>query len=231
LNYQDINPKNNGIKTIGMNACIIPTLDTLQRQIKQLGATNNMADFIARIQVFRENGGLFEDSDTQYIITCSPLPLTQNTKGLSVCIYRNAVKSTDSLSNIKHCNYLPYLMAATYARQSGKDDALLLNMHNRICDSSIANVFCIKDDKIRTPALEEGCVAGVYREWLIKILREKKFSIDETCITESELLDSDEIFLTNAIRGIMPVSSINEIFLQQSITEKIKSATEDDMEA
>ena len=60
-------------------------------------------------------------------------------------------------------------MAAIWAKENKLNDALILNQHDRICDSTIANVFWVKDNKIFTPPLNEGCVAGVMRKKILEL--------------------------------------------------------------
>ena len=75
-----------------------------------------------------------------------------------LCIYPDARKSCDRFANIKHNNYLPYVMGALYAREQHCNDALILNQYERICDSTIANLFLIRQQVLYDPALSEGCV-------------------------------------------------------------------------
>ena len=74
-----------------------------------------------------------------------------NENGLVTGIYSSARKTMDSFSNIKSNNYLPYAMAALHSKKQKWNDAFLLNTNGTICDSTIANVFIIKDDIILTP--------------------------------------------------------------------------------
>ena len=92
-----------------------------------------------------------------------------NENGLIIDIFPDARKSVDIFSNLKSANYLPYVMAAIWAKENKLNDALILNQHDRICDSTIANVFWVKDNKIFTPPLNEGCVAGVMRRKILEL--------------------------------------------------------------
>ena len=66
----------------------------------------------------------------------------------------------------------------------------------------------IKDETICTPLLSEGCVAGVMRKWLIKKIREQGFTLNEKTITEEDLMNAEEVFLSNSIYNIRWVSSL-----------------------
>lgn len=179
-----------------------------------------------RLTVFRGNGGLYdaEHHHPQFIIQSLPLHTstdTLNQNGLQLCIYRDALKSIDAFCNIKHNNYLPYLMGALFAKATRCNDAAILNNHLRICDSTIANIFIIKNGVISTPSLTEGCVAGVMRNFLLKEIPGLGFEINETNITEEMLVDADEIFLSNSIYSIRWVAGISDKEYSNTITRNI----------
>ena len=94
-------------------------------------------------------------------------------------------------------------MAALWAKENKLNDALLLNCNNNIADSTIANIFIIKNGVIKTPALTEGCVAGVMRKHIIETLQQQNIEVAETIVNIDDIATADEVFLTNAIKGIM----------------------------
>ncbi|HWR33543.1 MAG TPA: aminotransferase class IV [Chitinophagaceae bacterium] len=167
-----------------------------------------------RISVFRGNGGLYdEDSSLQYIIECWPLNESVNRlneNGLVIDIFPVARKSADLFSNLKSANFLPYSMAALYAMENKLNDCLVLNTDGYVADSTIANVFLINDEIIKTPDLSQGCVSGVMRKHLIATLKEGGFEVRETQISDTDLEMADELFLTNAINGIRWVRQFRE---------------------
>jgi branched-chain amino acid aminotransferase len=177
-----------------------------------------------RLQVTRGESGLYEPGrDLHLMIQCWPLEGSDklNEKGLSIDIYPEARKSTDKFANLKSCNYLPYLMAAKYAGQNGFDDCLVLNTHNRICDATIANIFCVSDGQIITPPLSEGCVAGIMRRYLLEQLPKAGYKVREEPIAVDQLSSVDEIFLTNATSGARWVQQYKGKKYTNEITGKI----------
>lgn len=182
-----------------------------------------------RITVLRGNGGLYDATDhfPNYIIQTWALPPGNgewNSNGLVLGVYNQVKKSCDILSNIKNNNYLPYVMAALKAKNEKWNDAVVLNSFERVCDSTIANIFIIKDEVIYTPALSEGCVAGILRKHLIGQLAVAGFACFEKEITINELLTADEVFLTNSIYNIRWVQHINGTFFTNTVTQKIYAA-------
>ena len=206
------------------------TADKLQEEILQITKKNNHENYArVRITVCRSNGGLYDaiDNFPNYIIQTWALPQGNdklNSNGLDIGIYTKAKKSCDILSNLKHNNYLPYVMAAIQAKKEKWNDAIILNSYGRICDSTIANIFLVKNEVVYTPALSEGCVAGVIRKYIIDKLNATGFTCIEKEVTIDELLAADEIFLTNSIYNIRWVKSITNKILGNTITQKIYAA-------
>ena len=177
-----------------------------------------------RINFFRGNGGLFdaENNHINYIIQAWPVQSSFHLfkgNGLVIDIFPDAAKSCDKFSNIKSNNALCYAMAAIWAKENKLNDTIVLNQHGRIADSSIANVFVVnKEWDILTPKLSEGCVNGVFRRFLIE---HPDVNIIESEITQQDLLEAKEIFLTNAIKGMMWVANIQNRTLDNNITHSV----------
>jgi branched-chain amino acid aminotransferase len=186
--------------------------------IDQLCAYNKCSDRSrVRLAVYRN-----ELNKPDYCIEASPLDSETgqwNEKGLVIGIYPTARKAKDCLSNLKTANYLPYVMAERYAVENGWDDSLVLNAGDHICDSSRANIFLIKKGVLFTPSLDQGCINGVYRRFLLEAGLD--LPIRECAISTEDLLQADEIFLTNALRGIQWVSSFGNKEYGQQLTARL----------
>jgi branched-subunit amino acid aminotransferase/4-amino-4-deoxychorismate lyase len=190
------------------------TRSYLENQVKELVKMNGHVK-LARIRItfFRGEGGLYDVANHyphHMIQTWDLNPAIQllNENGLVIDIYREAKKVSDGFSQIKSNNFLPYAMAAIWAKKQHLNDAILLNPYNRLADATIANIFIVKDGLIKTPALTEGPVAGVMRRHLLTLMRASNMPVEETEITMEELIQSSEIFLTNAIYGIRWVKQL-----------------------
>jgi len=158
-----------------------------------------------RLTVFRGEMGQ-DDAAMSYVIQSWPLEeMAEKPGGLVLGTFPKGRKSCDGLSHLKSNNYLLYSMAAMYARNHGWDDCLVLNSRERIADSSIANLFYVIGDTIYTPPLSEGGVGGVMREWLLRVLPAERLRVLEKPVAPEDLLLVDEVFLSNAIRGVRRV--------------------------
>ena len=202
------------------------TAENIQEQIIQLLKKNKQTAARVRLFVIRGDGGLYDAKNHTpvYMIQSWPLATDNaslNENGLQLCMYTGSKKMTDSFCNIKHNNYLPYFMAALFAKEQQCNDAVILNNHDRICDSTIANIFIIKNEVVYTPSLDEGCVAGVMRKFIIQNIVSSGHTITETAITKEMVLDADEVFLSNSIYNIRWVAAIEERKYSNIITRKI----------
>ncbi len=173
--------------------------------VNQLSIKNSIS-FAARIRltVFHAGENIFdaEEQPANFLIEAFPLPreIQLNEKGLIVDVFPGARKCHDRFSHIKSNNYLASVMAIQFAKKNKIDETLLLNSYNRICESSVANIFIVKGQDIFTPPLSEGCIAGVMRRFLLEKLSFKNFAMKEKELTVEDVLSADELFLTNSIQ-------------------------------
>ena len=214
-----------GFEVLKFNVPEFFLAEKLQAEAIEL-CRRNQCEALARVRlsVSRGSGGLHDgDENLNYVIECSPLK-NKEEKGLVIDIFPDAGKSCDVFSNLKSANFLPYVMAAKFAKENHLDDCLVLNMHGRICDSTIANIFWIKDEEIFTPPLSEGCVAGVMRRHLKEKLQATSYRLGERVCEIPDLENADEIFLTNVIRGIRSVKKFAGRELHDLLAQKLKQS-------
>jgi branched-chain amino acid aminotransferase len=219
----------NGMRVLQFDIPKHFTPDKLQSEIIALLKKNRHENTSRiRLSVFRGDGGLFDAKNylPNYIIQSWPLPENNgefNSNGLVLGVYEEAKKSCDILSNIKHNNYLPYILAALKAKHEKWNDAIVLNNYDRICDTTIANIFLIKDEIIYTPSLKEGCIAGIMRKKIIKDLADN-WQVIENEITVADLKNADEVFLTNSIYNMRWVQRIDNTSYSNHLSQKIFTA-------
>ena len=208
----------------------VPSLFTeakLRKEIAALCRKNHCMDIArVRLSVFRGNGGLYDEAKgLQYLIECWPAEPSVNKwnkNGLDIDIYPDAEKSCDKFCNLKSANYLPYVMAAQFAKEHKLNDCLVLNTKGHIADATIANIFLLKHSLLITPALPEGCVAGVMRRYLVeKLSSSSNFEIREGVVRRNDLESFDEVFLTNAMYGIRWVKRFGDKTYANTQTAKI----------
>lgn len=198
----------------------------IQEQIQTLTLQNNHQSLArVRLMVFRGNGSLYDIADNQpnYLIeswSLNEFPL-YGEKGLIVDIYKEGRKMADAFSIIKSNNYLPYAMAARWSKKMGLDDALLMNNDERIVEATTANVFIVKDGVVQTPPLSEGCIAGVVRRYLLGFMKERNWMCAEKPLTPEEVLNADEVFITNAGFYIRWIAQCGDKMYSNALSKKL----------
>jgi branched-chain amino acid aminotransferase len=198
-----------GLVALGFNVPRTLTDEHLTDQVLALVKKNDASALCrVRLQLHAQGGGLYDPNTTTpaFVIECFPLEvsiLDLNTNGLAVGIATDLHKSADSLANLKSSNALIYAMAARQAAAGKWNDALIRNTAGNIIESTIANIFWFKSGTLYTPPLAEGCIAGTMRRYIMS-----KTAVTEHPLAIEALLDADEIFLSNAIRGVRWVGDV-----------------------
>lgn len=121
-----------------------------------------------------------------------------------VCLYPTPLLCFTPYSFAKSLSRQPYELALRYAQQHGCNECLLMNEQRQIVEGANSNVFIYEGSGWLTPALPSGAVTGVLRRVLLE-----QFEAEEGDISPERLLASDEVILTNAVRGVQPIAVLN----------------------
>lgn len=173
---------------------------------KTIVANQNPERGILRAQFFLNEAR----HELQFWIEYLPVQTKQFDRraGIHIGFSKKAVKNHDSISHLKNTSRLNYVIAKREALEHNWDDILLINSKQNVVESTISNIFIIKDNVVYTPPLMDGCIEGVFRRFLLETQEIGDLTIQERCLLPSSIMTADEIFLTNAVRGIQPVSSL-----------------------
>jgi branched-chain amino acid aminotransferase len=197
-----------GLRQLYFDIPAVITPEWLEDEILKTVQKNNLVKLCrVRLQIYAGEGGILgaKTNYPAFIIECFKLEKSAtelNNNGLVIGIARGLQKSVDSLSNLKTSNALIYVMAGQQAASQKWNDALICNSYNNIIESTIANIFWVKNETIFTPPLSEGCIAGVMRRHIITSLAKQDIRFEEKPLSKQELLEADGIFTSNAIRRI-----------------------------
>jgi branched-subunit amino acid aminotransferase/4-amino-4-deoxychorismate lyase len=184
---------------------------------KTISANKDPEVAIVRAQFFKN----IEDKALHYIIESLPFDHKLPTQKITVGITQKAIKCPDSISHLKTSSRMQYTIAKKDADEKGWNDALLLNPQGRVVEGTISNVFAVFGNNICTPPLNEGCINGVMRKYLLEHRSINHLSITEKQLDVTMLQQADEIFLTNAIKGIQPVYSFMNKEYQSTTTQMV----------
>ena len=130
--------------------------------------------------------------------------------GLKVCLADARRNEFSKLVGIKSMNYTENILEKEAAVQKGFDEAIFLNTHDQVAEGCVSNVFWVKDGIVYTPSLHCGILEGTARARAIKKCAEFKIPVQEGAYGLEKLLSADEVFVTNALMDIMPVSLLEE---------------------
>ncbi len=146
-----------------------------------------------------------------------------------VSTIRNEPNTIDP--SIKTGNYLNSVIAYIEAKRAGGDEAVLLNAHGQVTESTTSNLFIVRDGRVRTPSLGSGILSGCTRNTVLRLCREAGIPCEETVVTEAELRAADEAFITSTTRNIMPVGRIDGVALPKSVPGPVTRALMERFEA
>ena len=175
--------------------------------------------------LFRSGGGLYASNSNEinYLITASELESFYqfSDKGISIGIFEEQLKSPGKYSCIKSLSSQLYVMASIYAQQNNFDEVVILNHEGNCIEGNTSNLFLIKDDSIVTPPITDGCVDGVFRNYLIDLLQKENYNVKIESISHDRIANADELFFCNAIKGIRWTQSIEGNNYQNKKTKDI----------
>ncbi|HZK83737.1 MAG TPA: aminodeoxychorismate lyase [Desulfosporosinus sp.] len=225
---------NKGAMVLGLS---LPDKDEWVNLVsKFLEETPRPSIFPYALRISLSGGAPLADLPSQILLSKRALPYTlaQYTLGIRLHLLSSPLNERSPLVSIKSTNYLENILAKEEARRNGAEEGLWLNTKGYISEGTMSNLFFIKSGTLFTPALESGCLPGTRRQILLDLTRSLQIPTREGLYRLSDLLVADEIFMTNALMGIMPVRQIDDcpfpiaaLSMKGSIMRRLKSAFND----
>lgn len=206
----------NSMQILGFEPSLHFTYRNLFEQILELIERNNIEKGgRIRLTVFRNDGGYYtpDTNEKSYLLECTPLPenlYNLNQVGFHIDLYTKIKKHQNIYASLKTGNALMYVMASNFKKEAELDECVILNQSDRICEAISSNIFLYKSGTLYTPSLSEGCLNGIMRSKIIELAKQLNIRVIEEAFTPTNLLQADEIFLTNVISGIRWVISYKQ---------------------
>jgi branched-chain amino acid aminotransferase len=205
------------------------TMEFLQDEIiKTLEANNETGNSVrVKLLVNRVVGGKYlpVSNNIDYIITTEVLPtdLYQITDSSYIIdLYKDFFIAPGLLSTLKTNNKITNVLGSIYAKENGFDNCLLLNTNKNIIEALNGNIFVVKDNVIKTPPLEDGCLKGIMRKQVIELLKANdEFEFVEDSVSPFELQKADELFITNVIVGILPITNYRKKEFSSEVSKSL----------
>lgn len=190
------------------------TMEFLESQIQDTLKANQLSKASSRVKltVFRNEGGLYlpETNNVSFIISIKPIEndfYVLQDDFYEVDLFKDYYVSPSLLSTLKTNNKALNVVGSIYAKENKLNNCLILNTDKQVIEALNGNVFLVKDSVIKTPPISNGCLKGVMRKQLIEIIKSiSEYELIEEPISPFELQKADELFITNVIVGIQPVS-------------------------
>jgi branched-chain amino acid aminotransferase len=189
------------------------TMEYFESQILALAAAENCTDSgRARITVYRNGDGFYlpKDRNVSYVITVSALKdeaYTIEKESYEVDLYKDFFVTAQLLSTIKTTNRMVNITGSIFADENGLDNCLLLNESKNVVEALQGNLFMLMGNKLATPPISEGCLNGIMRKQVLALARKmENIEVSEEPISPFDLQKADELFVTNVIKGIQPIT-------------------------
>jgi branched-chain amino acid aminotransferase len=208
------------------------TMEYLEEQIVSLATANSLSSSSrARITVFRNDGGYYLPkintvSFLIHTIGIEDVLYPFNQEKYEVDLFKDFYVTKQLLSSIKTTNKILNITASIFASENGYDNCLLLNDSKNVVEAIQGNLFMLTGNKLITPPVSEGCLNGVMRKQVLEFAKKMdNLEVVEEAISPFDLQKADELFITNVIKGIQPITKYRkkefDIVLAKRILEKL----------
>ena len=205
------------------------TMEFLENQILSTISANNFTNNAVRVRftVFRASSGLYLPSahNVSYIIDValldSPFYLF-NDEYYEVELFKDHFINSGLLSTLKTNNRIINVVGSIFAEENGYNNCLLLNENKNVVEALNGNLFLIKGNTVITPPISDGCINGILRKKLILLIEKiEEYSIEERPVSPFELQKADELFITNVIKGIQPITKYRKKEYKSEVSQDL----------
>ena len=200
------------------------TMEYLEEQILSLVKNNGFSESSrARITIYRNDGGYYlpVDNNVSFLIHAFALENTYYSieeKEYEVDLYKDFYVTKQLLSSIKTTNKIINITGSIYANENGLDNCILLNDSKNVIEALQGNIFMLIGNKLITPPVSEGCLNGIMRKQILGLAKKiDQIEVVEEIISPFDLQKADELFITNVIKGIQPITK----YRKKNFTTKV----------
>ena len=205
------------------------TMEFLENEITRTLVANSLQELTAsaKLTIFRKTGrtSANEINDVSFIIQAKQLEApfyTIDTAPYVADLFKEHYMNTDMLSTISTTNQMLQTVGSIYARENGYQDSLMLNSTKNVVQALNGNLFLVKGEVIKTPPLTDGCENGILRKKIIEIVGKlDTYKLEETSISPFELQKADELFITNTLIGIQPITSYRKATFNSEVAKDL----------
>lgn len=201
----------------------------LEQEIRGLLEANALMDSPARVRfsVHRNEGGFYrpETNDVGYVISAEALPdpfYIRQEDFYEVELFKDHYVNSGLLSTIKTNNRAINVLGSIFARENAYDNCLLLNENKSVIEALNGNLFLVSGKTIKTPPVTDGCIKGILRGKIIEVVKKlPEYTLVEESVSAFELQKADEMFITNVVMGIRPVSKYRKKEFKMEVAKEL----------
>ena len=203
----------------------------LEEEILKLINENDLDKSPARIRftVYRKSGGFYTPNtlDIEYIITSEELLdsfYLLNNNPYEVELFKDHYITSGLLSTIKSNNRAVNVLGSIFAKENDYQNCLLINENKQVVEALNGNVFLVSGNKLKTPPLKDGALNGISRKQILSIVATMMdLEIEEASISPFELQKADELFISNVIVGIQPITKYRKKEFGHTVAKEVLS--------
>ena len=195
--------------------------------LKLIGLQINKVSNRIRFSVFRNADGFYNptSNDVQFVITCSKLSSEKYVflpLNYEVELFKNFHVSKHLLSTLKTNNKMINVVASVFAKENGFDNCLLINEDKNVVEAINGNIFMKMGNQLITPPTSDGCLNGIMRKQIIAIASKmQNLEMIEKSISPFDLQKADELFISNVIAGIQPITKYRKKEFTSEVSKEI----------
>ena len=204
------------------------TMEYLENEILNLARINNFQSAArVRFTVFRNDGGYYlpNSNEISFLINIKPLEnqlYKIENSNYEVELFKDFYITKHLLSTLKTTNKILNITASIFAKENDYDNCLILNDSKNIVEAINGNIFMVIGNKLITPPISEGCLNGIMRKQILNLAKKIDFlEVEEAIISPFDLQKADELFITNVISGIQPISKYRKKYFTNRLANEL----------
>jgi len=195
------------------------TMEFLEQEILKTIKSQHVQhkNYRAKLFISRKAGGKYAPitNELDYFIECESLEnafYTISDSHYEIELFKDHYINSGLLSTLKTNAKIINILGSIFSKENRHQNCLLLNEKKNVVEALNGNLFLVKGKTIITPSLNEGCLRGVLRKQILTICDQlKEYKVEERSVSPFELLKVDELFITNVIVGIQPVTTYRKM--------------------
>ena len=205
------------------------SMEFLENEILKTIEASNLANDTCRVKLYvnRKAGGKYtpKTNDVDYFIALEKLEIpfyTIDDVPYEVELFKDYYIYSNLLSTVKTTSKITNVLGSIFAAENGYQNCLLLNEKKMVVEALQGNLFLVKGNLIITPPITDGCLRGIIRKQLIAICElSKEYNLEEKSISPFDLQKADELFISNVIMGIQPITKYRKKVFTNKVSKEL----------